>query len=99
MITDPEQMAEELNKGFSDVFTREDLNNLPRARQHATRMRLTHTFIMTQKVKQKIKQLKPTGAVGPDVITTKLLQNCVEEIRPVLAAIFRKSLSQGRVPE
>jgi hypothetical protein len=99
MITEPEQMAEVLNKGFSDVLTREDVNNLPRARQHATRTRLTHTFITTQKVKQKIKKLKPPGAAGSDGITTKLLQNCVEEISRVLAAIFRKSMSQGKVPE
>jgi hypothetical protein len=57
MVTEPEKMAEELNKCFSDVFTRED-GNLPRARQQATRTRLTNTFFTTQKVKQKIRKLK-----------------------------------------
>jgi protoporphyrinogen oxidase len=99
MITEPEQMAEELNRCFSDVFTREDVTNVPRARQHATRTRLTNTFITAQKVRQKIKQLKPTGAAGPDGITTRLLQNCVDEISPVLAVIYRKSMLQGKVPE
>jgi hypothetical protein len=99
MITEPEQMAEELNRCFSDVFTREDVTNVPRARQHATRTRLTNTFITAQKVRQKIKQLKPTGAAGPDGITTRLLQNCAEEISPVLAVIYRKSMAQGKVPE
>jgi hypothetical protein len=91
-------MAEELNRCFSDVFTREDVNNLPEARQHSTRTRLTNTFITAQKVRQKIKNLKPTGAAGPDGISTKLLQNCVDEISPVLAVIYRKSLATGSVP-
>jgi hypothetical protein len=97
-ITDPEQMAEELNRCFSEVFTREDVNNLPEARQHITRTRLTNTFITAQKVRQKIKNLKPTGAAGPDGISTKLLQNCVDEISPVLAVIYRKSMATGSVP-
>jgi hypothetical protein len=97
-VTDPEEMAEELNKCFSDVFTREDGNAPPAARQHNTRTRLTKTFITAQKVRKKIKELKPTGAAGPDGISTKLLQNCVEEISPVLAVIYRKSMASGTVP-
>jgi hypothetical protein len=50
-------------------------------------------------VKKQIERLKPTGAAGPDGITTKTLQNCKEEISPVLATIYRKSLKEGRVPE
>jgi lactate dehydrogenase-like 2-hydroxyacid dehydrogenase len=45
MIKEPELIAKELNKCFSDVFTREEVNDLPRARQHAMRMRPTNTFI------------------------------------------------------
>jgi hypothetical protein len=98
VIKDPVEMAEELNKCFSDVFTRENINNLPQARRHGTRTFLTNTFITSQKVRQKIKRLKPTGAAGPDGITTKMLQNCAEELSPVLAVIYRKSMMTGAVP-
>jgi hypothetical protein len=49
-------------------------------------------------VKKQIKKLKPTGAAGPDGITTRLLQMCKDEISPVLATIYRKSLRDGVVP-
>jgi Reverse transcriptase (RNA-dependent DNA polymerase) len=99
VITDPAEMAEELNKCFSEVFMREDVGNLPRPKQPATRTYLRNTFITAQKVRQQIKNLKPSGAAGPDGITTKFLQQCAEELSPALACIYRKSLAQGKVPE
>jgi hypothetical protein len=96
-IQAPEQIAEELNKCFSDVFMREDTSNIPRPKQHRVRMKLARCFITAQKVRAKIKKLKRTGAAGPDGISTRLLQQCQEEIGPVLATIYRKSLQEGRV--
>jgi Reverse transcriptase (RNA-dependent DNA polymerase)/Endonuclease-reverse transcriptase len=97
-VQDPEKMAEVLNQAFSEVFTREDCSQIPRPKQHATRTSLTNTFITTQKVRAQIKKLKATGAAGPDGITTRLLQTCQEELSPVLATIYRKSLNEGTVP-
>jgi hypothetical protein len=59
---------------------------------------LNNTFITTQKVRAQIKKLKPTGAAGPDGITTRLLQQCQGELSPGLATIYRKSLNEGTVP-
>ena len=61
--------------------------------------KLRRSWITTAKVKRKIKELKPHSAAGPDGISPRLLQSCVEEISPVLAMIYRKSLDQGIVPE
>ena len=63
------------------------------------RKKLRKTWISTEKVKKKIKELKPHGAAGPDGIRPRLLQECVEELAPVLAMIGRKSLDSGIVPE
>jgi hypothetical protein len=49
-------------------------------------------------VRKQIQKLKPTGAAGPDGISTRLLQACKDEISPVLATICRKSLRDGAVP-
>ena len=98
-ISNEAEMAEELNSYFSSVFTREDKGTIPEPRKMPTRSKLSGTWITTDKVRKKIKKLKPTSAAGPDGITPKLLQNCVEEISPVLAMIFRKSMEQGVVPE
>jgi hypothetical protein len=48
--------------------------------------------------KKDKKNLKPTGAAGSDGISTKLLQNCADEVSPVLAVIYRKSIISGTVP-
>jgi hypothetical protein len=98
-LQDPDEMAEELNRCFSEVFTREDGSNIPPPTQHRVRTKLTKSFITAQKVRSHIKKLKPTGAAGPDGITTKLLQTCQDELSPVLATIYRKSLQEGTVPE
>jgi hypothetical protein len=97
-MKEPAEMAEELNKCFSEVFTRENQQNIPRPRQHATRSNLTSTFITSQKVRKQIKKLKPTGAAGPDGITTPFLQKCADVLSQVLACIYRKSINAGAVP-
>ena len=50
-------------------------------------------------MKRKIRELKTHGAAGPDGIRPQLLQQCVDELSPVLAMIGRKSLDTGNVPE
>jgi hypothetical protein len=99
VIQEPAEMAEEINRCLSDVFTREDVQNVPRPKQHATRSTLSSTLITAQKVRQQIKKLKPTGAAGPDGITSRLLQQCTDVHSPVLAAIYRKSINEGTVPD
>ena len=99
MTQDDEEMAEELNNFFSSVFTREDKTNMPDLPEMRTRTKLTSSFITAGQVKQKIKELKPHSAAGPDVITPRLLQACQEELSPVLAMIFRKSINSRQVPQ
>jgi Reverse transcriptase (RNA-dependent DNA polymerase)/Endonuclease-reverse transcriptase len=97
-ITDEAEMAEELNNCFSNVFTREDGTHAPAATQLPTRTKLQRTFITTQKVRAQIKKLKKTSSAGPDGISAELLQECANEISPILAAIFRKSMNTSTVP-
>ena len=75
------------------------MNSIPEPQTMRPRTKLRNTWISTEKVKRKIKDLKPHGAAGPNGIRPKLLQECVSEIAPVLAMIGRKSLNSGVVPE
>ena len=43
--------------------------------------------------------MKPHSAAGPDSIAPRILQECVDQLAPVLAMICRKSMDQGQVPE
>jgi hypothetical protein len=92
-------MAKEINRCFSEIFTREDKTRIPVPEPQRTRTKIRSVFITAQKVRYQIKKLKPTGAAGPDGITTQLLQQCKEELSPILATIYRKSIETGEVQE
>jgi hypothetical protein len=100
VITDDPGMADELNLRFSEVFTREDFNTGPTPDPVPVPVctRLTKTFVTAQKVRVKIKKLKNTNSSGPDGITSLLLQKCTDELSPVLAALYRKSINHSKVP-
>ena len=98
-VVEEEEIAEELNSYFASVFTREDLADIPEPTPMISRTKLRGTWISTEKVKRKIRELKTHGAAGPDGIRPQLLQQCVDELSPVLAMIRRKSLDTGNVPE
>ena len=99
LISGEEEMANELNNFFASTFTRENLTNVPTPKPMKMRTKLTGTWITTGKVKAKIKNLKPHSAAGPDGIAPKFLLNCVNQIAPVLAMLYRKSVADGQVPE
>jgi len=98
-INDPGEMAETINDFFVTVFTREDTTAMPEPKLRKVRSKLKKCWVSTAAVKAKIKELRPTSAPGPDGITPKILKNCIEEISPVLAVIYRKSMLTGSVPE
>ena len=98
-VTEEADMAAELNNYFASVFTQEDCQNLPEPPRMNMRNKLQKPQITTAKVRAAIKKLKPHSAAGPDGIGPKILQTCTEQLAPVLAMIFRKSINQGMVPE
>ncbi len=66
-------MAELLNKFFSSVFTRADVQNIPSAAEMEAPS-LETMDITYRMVQEKIQSLKPASAPGPDGIGHKLLQ-------------------------
>jgi len=98
-VTEPEEMAEILNEFFSSVYTREDTTGIPPVAQKRCRKKLRRTWITTEKVKKKIASLRNNSAPGPDGISPKILKNTTDQIAPVLAMIYRKSLARSEVPE
>jgi hypothetical protein len=45
-----------------------------------------------------LQKLRPTSAPGPDLIPHRILHTCCRSIYKSLAALFRKSLSSGSLP-
>jgi len=60
---------------------------------------LERVNVTEKKVREKIKNLKPYSAAGPDGIGTQLLRELREEVIPALTMIYRQSLRTGQVPE
>ena len=98
LISSEKEMAEILNRFFASVFTKEDISNIP-VRESETDVRLENVVFTTNKIRDKIKGLKPNSAPGPDSITVSLLQAVREELLAPLLIIYEKTLSSGIVPK
>ncbi len=97
MVSDDQNMTELLNNFFGSVFTREDTNNIPAAKEMETED-MEEVVITLNKVKVKIKNLKEASAAGPDNIGPRLLKELGNELAPALVKIFQRSLEYREVP-
>jgi hypothetical protein len=91
-------MADLLNKTFGQAFTREDKNVIPEPEEQHEGEELSQIFVTVQDVKRKIINLRREAASGPDGIGPAILMEMKDELAPVLACIFNKSLRTGVVP-
>ena len=98
LTSDDKSAAEELNGFFASVFTRET-GEPPRVADKPVKKKLDHPHITTQEVKKKLDALKPHSAAGADGIGPRLLRELSKELAPLLAHVFRSSLSEKVVPE
>jgi hypothetical protein len=92
-------MAQLLNRFFSGVFTREDTANVPEPQPTNYHQELRGVNITVRTVKDKIRRLKTDWAAGPDGLGPLLLKKLVDQVAAPLAAVMKKSLAEGVVPE
>ncbi len=98
MLTEDKEMTEELNKFFSTVFTKEDLQNIPEAERENITKKMNQVTVSQQMIRTKIRKLRKDAAPGPDGISPGLLKMLEEEVLLPLEIIFNKSLRTGEVP-
>ena len=91
-------MATILNDYFSNVFSEEDLSQLPE-KQIETGSVFQMILIDRKKIKNKINKLRGDSAAGPDKINPRLLKELAHEMAEPLRRIFNRSLNEGEVPE
>ena len=46
-----------------------------------------------------LREIKVNKAVGPDELPNRVLQECAEEIRPAVTAVFQKSIGTVELPK
>ena len=98
-VSNPRDKANELNKQFESVFTREGpLNNdlLPDQSPHPT---MSDIDITEPGVRKMLEKLNVHKAQGPDEIGPQILKNLASTIAPILTVIYRRSYETGRIPE
>ena len=98
IITQGVLMAEELNRHFSSVFTREDTSSLPAPEikfEGSEGESLGQLVVTPEVAANKMKENKSPGVDG---IAPKILKEIVEQICTPLAHVFNMSLQKGIVP-
>jgi hypothetical protein len=98
-VSDLRKMADLLNNTFGKTFTRENTSSVPDPEERHEGEELSAVHVTVKEVKEKIKRLRRAAAAGPDGIGPGILLELKDELAPVLAKIFNKSLSTGEVPK
>ena len=92
-------MAEMLNSWYCSVFTQENLLEMPEAEQLFTGESLLISVKFTSKlVHEKLKELNPNAAPGPDGLWTRIIHSMANAISAPLAIIYTKCMEAGEVP-
>ena len=98
-VNDDIDKADVLNAFFSSVFTREDTNNVPEAKEGTESKNIYLTdIVITPRIKDKLKQLNNCTAQGPDGIPPRVLKEVSENLAIPLSILFNKSLEKGLIP-
>jgi hypothetical protein len=98
-ISDNVGMTNLLNSTFKAGFTRENVDDVPDPVNRPRHSNLRTVRFTARKIEEKIAGLRTDAAAGPDGIGPRLLKELASELAPVLAVIFNRSLSEGKVPE
>ena len=92
-------MARLFNNYFSNVFTVEDVDNIPDpVIVHAGENTIIDIDCAEPEVEAKLKELKPDKAAGYDGFLPKILKAVADGVVPHLCQIFNRSLTTAEVP-
>ncbi len=93
------EKAEVLNNFFSSVFTTENIQNMPELKGIADlKVKMTDLKVTSDQVKQRLVELKPNKATGPDGVSPRMLKELAGSLAKPLSIIMNKSLQEGRLP-
>lgn len=99
-VSDKEK-ADTLNNFFAGVFTREDKSDIPHLEEciYSSGIALSEVRITPKAVYDKLLNLNPNKAQGPDHIPSRILKELANEISEPLCILFNKSIETGILPQ
>lgn len=95
-ISSDQEKAEEFNKFFTSVFTKEE-DNIPSGKDPGT-VRMEDIIVSEEEIIKLLTNLDVNKATGPDGVPTRLLKETAHQVAAPLKYIFQKSLDTGMVP-
>ena len=98
LISDPKGRAEILVDQFVLVFSKDVGQDLPDV-SNRVENDIPLLSIEEEGVFKLLHNIKVDKAAGPDELPNRVLQECASEIKPVITAIFQKSVDSGELPE
>ena len=97
--TSPTKLCEITARQFSSVFTEDKDDPFSGTRLHGPSYPpIGELVIRDEGVEKLLAGINTSKASGPDEIPCKLLKEISQEFAPVLACLFRQSLSTGELP-
>jgi len=102
LVNSDEGMCESFNDYFTSVFTREDTTNIPRGEQvwkGRDKEALCDVIIDHTVVEDRLNKLRADKSTGADGLSPRLLKEIKSEIIQPVLYIWRKSISEGDIPQ
>ena len=96
LYDDAQSQAEIMNTCFQSVFTRETSFEGEGARHKCNGLREFHVDV--QEVKEMMKDLDVSKALGPDGVSNWIMKECNEQLAVVIHNIIVCSFKEGKVP-
>ncbi|MES9905973.1 MAG: reverse transcriptase family protein [Sedimenticola sp.] len=94
-----QEIAECLNDCFSSVFVKDREGANPNFEVKQPDHELVDIDITEEKITKIINQLKPSKSAGPDNFHPRLFKGTLDSIKKPLELLYKKSISEGEVPE
>lgn len=96
-ISDDYEKANELNDFFGSVFTRDENDNIPEF-QPDIGSSVCDITVTIQKAKAMLKSLNISKSTGPDEFHPRFLRETAEKIAFPITLLFKKCISEGKLP-
>ena len=91
--------ADILNRQYQSVFSQEDPDTQVPDPEGKPYPDMNNIHVSEDGVRKLLQKSNPRKATGPDMIPARLLKECAEELSPILAIIYNKSIQTGKVPD
>ena len=98
LVTEDMEKVELFNKYFCDVYTVEDITNVPQPNRINVENSLSLCPLSPDIIEKQLGKLNTSKAAGPDNIHARVLSETKDIIKTPLYKIFSKSLEEKRLP-